>query len=101
MKYKTNNKYSLRDFFTEEGKSLRCEYNYYHNTFMRYREMRVCSSAMWFLFKKMYRINGWHKLDILHKRIGKGYCASNIWDAEFPHRDRILRSNENDQLFNK
>ena len=73
-----NKKYSLRDFYTEEGKSLKCNYKHYWATFVRYREMQVCSESMYKLFKKLYRVNGWHKMSVINRNIGKGYSASDI-----------------------
>jgi len=78
----TNSKYSLRDFYTEEGKSLRMDYKKYWNGCCRYREKKIVSTAIWKLFKKMHRINCWHKMDVFHRNIGKGYTCSTIWAAQ-------------------
>lgn len=74
--------YSLRAFYAEEGKSLIMEYSHYFNGACRYRAKKICINVLYGLHRKMHRINGWHKLDVFHKRIGKGYCASKIWDSE-------------------
>ena len=76
-----NSKYSLRDFYSEEGKSLCMNYKYYWNGCCRFRKKKIVKTAIWKLFKKMHRINGWHKMDVFHKNIGKGYSYTTISTA--------------------
>lgn len=70
--------YTLRDFYKEQGKSLRMSYSRWWGEVARYRESKVVSSAVWSLSKKLHRVNGWHKMDVLHKRLKKGYSITNI-----------------------
>lgn len=73
-----NARYSLRDYYSENGKSLKHPKNEYWDTFGRYPEKAVCRNSWYFLIKKMYLINGWHKMDVLHSRLKKGHCFSDI-----------------------
>lgn len=84
-------KYTLRDFYSEEGKSLKMKYSYYSNGCCRYATKVICRTAFWSLHKRLHRINGWHKLDVIHKRIGKGYSCSRLGEAELPlHKLRVI-----------
>jgi len=70
--------YTLRDFYAEEGKSLVMNYDHYWSGISRFKESKVVSKSMYNLFKKLYRVNGWHKMHILHQRLNKTYCSSDI-----------------------
>jgi len=70
--------YSLRDFYTEEGKSLVMTYDHYWSSIARFRKDKVVEKSMYNLYKKLYRVNGWHKMHILHKRLNKSYCLTDI-----------------------
>lgn len=43
---------------------------------------RIMHTSHWFKVKKFVRVNGLHKMDVFHSRIGKPYCISIIWDAQ-------------------
>ena len=75
-------KYTLRDFYTEHGKSLKMSKIRWDNGSGRYVTKRIVRSAYWALHKKLHRVNGWHKMQVFLKNTGRGYCASAIWDAK-------------------
>ena len=73
--------YSLRNFYAENGHSLKIDRNQYRKTACRYYKKKIVHSAFWALHKKLHRVNGWHKLDVFRRNTNRGYTASAILDA--------------------
>lgn len=65
--------YTIRDFYKENGKSLKMPYQNYWDDVVRWKHRGNQRNAFWSLFKKLHRVNGWHKKEIIKQRLNKRY----------------------------